>query len=110
MFYISDKKKEASVYGAVAIIIIFVVGLFSEILLGVGTRLAIAWPMVSVNLQHTYKRFRYSTRTSIHCENGWCVVVPGHCFHPNPVLVVNLLIFPHKEEVCFIKANFVLAE
>ena len=47
MFFISDKKKEASVYGAVAIIIIFVVGLFSEILLGVGTRLAIAWPMVS---------------------------------------------------------------
>ena len=47
MICISDKKKEASVYGAVAIIIIFVVGLFSEILLGVGTRLAIAWPLVS---------------------------------------------------------------
>ena len=46
MICISDKKKEASVYGAVAIIIIFVVGLFSEILLGVGTRLAIAWPLV----------------------------------------------------------------
>ena len=55
MFFISDKKKEASVYGAVAIIIIFVVGLFSEILLGVGTRLAIAWPMVSKFAAHLHK-------------------------------------------------------
>lgn len=55
MFCISDKKKEASVYGAVAIIIIFVVGLFSEILLGVGTRLAIAWPMVSKFATHLQK-------------------------------------------------------
>merc|ERR1712154_248502 len=41
-----DTKKEASIYGAVAIIVIFVVGLFSEILLGIGTRFAIIWPLI----------------------------------------------------------------
>ena len=97
MICISDKKKEASVYGAVAIIIIFVVGLFSEILLGVGTRLAISWPLVSKFVQ----LFRYSTWISIHCEKGRCVIVPRHCFHPNPFLVVDLFIFPHEEEVAF---------
>jgi len=41
-----DKRKEASIYGAFAVVIIFVVGLFSEILLGIGTRFAIIWPLI----------------------------------------------------------------
>ena len=46
MIGVSDKRKEASIYGAFAVVIIFVVGLFSEILLGIGTRFAIIWPLV----------------------------------------------------------------
>ena len=47
MIGVSDTKKEASIYGAVAVVIIFVVGLFSEILLGIGNRFSIIWPMVN---------------------------------------------------------------
>ena len=43
---VSEIRKEVSGYGVVAVVIIFVVGLLSEILLGIGTRFGIIWPMV----------------------------------------------------------------